>query len=229
MTTDVRGQANLVALGIALLALTSVLGVALAVADGALAGADREPGERRLAVSLSNRLVAADGPVTRRGNVLDADALDSLDTATFEADFPVAADANVDVRVRIDDRTLVETGAPDYGSTVRRIVLVERERTVALTPPLDSTDSVTLPRRTDRVAITVDAPPGTNVTTVRANGRIVLRDPAGLDGNTTVTVSRFETTTLSFETTGNPPTGSVELTYYPTQTTKGTLVVTVDA
>lgn len=225
MTGSGRGQANLVALGVALLALTAVLGVALVVADGAFAGADRQPGERRLASSLSDRLVAADGPLTTRANVLNASALDGFDGAALAARFPAAEGRAV--RVRLDGETLAATGDVTGGSTVRRVVLVEREERVTTTPTLDR-NAVTLPRRTDRVTLHVDPPTGSRVTTVRANGRVVAHDPGGLDGNVTVAVSRFETTTLSFDATGSLPTGSVDLTYYPSRTIKALLVVTVD-
>ncbi|WP_267642398.1 DUF7263 family protein [Haloarchaeobius amylolyticus] len=222
-----RGQANLVALGIALLALTAVLGVALVVADSALSGADRDPAERRVAVSLSDRLVAADGPVTARANVLDAAAVGSLDATALASQFPVG-DGH-DVRVRLGDRTIAESGDVTDGTSVRRIVLVERETTATLTPDLTADGAVTLPRRTDRVDVRLAPPSGTTVTTVRANGRVVLHDPGGLRGSVTVPVSRFETTTLSFDAAGTLPPGSVDLTYYPTRTTKAVLVVTVDA
>jgi hypothetical protein len=223
---DDRAQANLVALGIALLSLTAVLGVALVVAEGALTGADRDPGERRLAVSLSNRLVAADGPLTTSANVLDADSLDALDAAVLAAEFPVVA--GQDVRIRVDDATVVQTGPVEGGTTVRRIVLLERSESVSLTPALDD-GRVTLPRRTDRVRLDIDPPTGTVVTTVRANGRVVSHNASGLGGTLTVPLSRFETTTLRFDASGPLPTGSVELTYFPTRTSKALLVVTVDA
>lgn len=223
-STD-RGQANLVALAVALLALTAVVGVALVVADGAFAGADRDPGERRLASSLSDRVVADDGPLTTRANVLNGTAVDDLDGTALAGSFPVVEGR--DVRVRLDGESVAQTGDVTGGSTVRRLVLVEREESVTTTPNLDR-DSVTLPRRTDRVTLAINPPTGTRLTTVRANGRVVAHDPAGLSGNVTVSVSRFETTTLAFDANGTLPTGSVGLTYYPTRTIKALLVVTVD-
>lgn len=65
--------------------------------------------------------------------------------------------------------------------------------------------------------------------TVRAHGRVVLYDPAGLEGHYVVRVSRFATTTLTFETDGPLPRGDVVVTYTPERTTKSTLEVTVDA
>ncbi|WP_435335176.1 DUF7263 family protein [Haloarchaeobius sp. TZWWS8] len=221
-----RGQANLIAVGVALLALTAVLGVALAVADGALAGADRDAPEQRLAVSLSNRLVAADGPFSTRANVLDSVAIEALNETTLGERLPVAA--GHDVEIRLDDRLLASSGDATGGATVRRIVLVERETTESVTPTFAAGRAVTLPRRTDRVVVDLQPRPGTSITTVRANGRVVLHDPAGLSGRIAVQTSRFETTRLSFDSTGTLAAGDVEVTYFPTSTTKAMLVVTVD-
>ncbi|MFC7081256.1 DUF7263 family protein [Halorussus caseinilyticus] len=57
---------------------------------------------------------------------------------------------------------------------------------------------------------------------------MVLRNESGLRGTFAVELSRFETTTLTFETDGPLPAGSVEVTYYPAETTKAVLAVTVD-
>ena len=62
---------------------------------------------------------------------------------------------------------------------------------------------------------------------VRANGRVVLLNPSGLDGTFTVDVSRFETTRLTFDATGPLRGRAVEVTYYPAKTTKAVLEVTV--
>lgn len=220
-----RAQANLPALAIALLALTATAGLALAVADQAFTGADRDPGQRRVAVELADRVVAADSPTTDRGNVLNASTLATLDSRSLRRAFPVIGDA--DVRVRLDDRTVVERGDPTQGTTIRRVVLVQRRQTVTLDPRLPDNET-TLPRRTRRMTVALDPPGTTTVHTVRANDRVVLHDPSGLDGEYTVHVSRFETITLAFETTGPLPPGSVSLTYFPARTTKAVLEVTVD-
>ncbi|ESP88103.1 DUF7263 family protein [Candidatus Halobonum tyrrellensis] len=214
-----RGQANLVALATALVVLTAVLGSALAVADGALASADRDPAERRAAVAAGERLVAADAPVTRRANVLDAGTVGTLD-ATRLARLVPPLDGTA-FRVRLGDETLAERGDPTGGATVRRLVLVSTatERTVDVA----ADRPVSLPRRTARVRLDFS---GTNVTTVRANGRVVLHRPGGLRGAETVAVSRLETARLRF---GDGATGTVGVTYYPERTRKATLAVTVDA
>lgn len=126
------------------------------------------------------------------------------------------------------DRTLAERGDPSGGATVERIVLVRSRERVSVTPPLD-TGAVTLPRRTDRVTLEVDPPAGTTVRTVRANDRVVLHDPAGLDGRYTVDTSRYATVRLAFEARGPLGRGDARVTYYPAETTKATLEVTVDA
>lgn len=223
---DRRAQANLAALAIALVVLTATAVAGLVVADGALDRADRDPRDRRIAVAISERLVSEDGPVANRTNVLNASAVADLDADRIADEVPAIGDAAV--RVSLDGETLAERGDPTGGTTLRRVVLVERRRSVAATPDLSDRAETTLPRRTDRIRLRVDPPPGTTVTTVWANGRAALHDPSGIRGTYQIRVSRFETTKLSFDADGALPAGSVEVTYYPTRATKGLLEVTVD-
>jgi hypothetical protein len=113
------------------------------------------------------------------------------------------------------------------GTTVRRIVLVARGQAITWRPPLEG-NAVTLPRRTDRVRLAIEPPANTTVRAVRANDRVVLRNPSGLRGRFTVHVSRFETVRLIFEAVGPLEEGDVAVTYYPERTTKAMLEVTVD-
>lgn len=220
----VRGQANLPALAVALLALTATTALSMAVADQAFAQADRDPEVRRVATALAERAVAADSPLTDRANVLDADALATLSGTRLRTAFPVIG--SYDVALRVGDRALVERGDPTGGVTVRRVVLVRGEQTVDLDPQLGDNET-TLPRRTGQVDLVVDTA-SASVQTVRANGRVVLHDPSGLDGEYSVRVSRFDTVTLSFDATGPLDPDAIGLTYYPSRTTKETMVVTVD-
>lgn len=213
------------AVATALVALTAATALGLVLADVALAGTDRSVEDRRVAVALSERLVAPDAPLTSRANVLNATAVEELDGDRLRTAHPVVGGRAV--RVRLDDRTLAERGDPAGGYAVRRIVLVEERTAVSRTPRLDG-NATTIPRRTDRVDLRIDPPEGTTVRTVRADGRIILHDPAGLEGGFAVDVSRFETVRLTFEADGPLPRGSVDLTYYPARTTKGILEVTVD-
>lgn len=223
-----RGQANLPALGVALLVLSAAVGVGLAVADGAFAGATRDPGERRAAVALSERLVSPESPVTRRRNVLNRSAVAALNATVLRERFPVAADAAV--RVRLDGEVVVAAGDATGGTTMRRVVLVAERQRVQVTPAFTGENaSVTLPRRTHAATIRVEPPDGTTVRTVRANDRVVLHDPGGLSGRYRVRLSRLETTTLRFDATGGLSEGDVTVTYVPEETTKATLEVTVDA
>lgn len=211
-----KGQANLVALAIALLVVTTVAALSLTIADGAFASADRDAGERATAHAVADRLVSADSHVTDRRNVVNAsrvdpDAIDSV----------VPPDA--DVRVTVDGETAYERGDPAGGRTARRIALVAERQAVDLEPPLQF-GTVTLPRRSPRATVRVDESGA--VETVRANGRVVLHDPAGVEGQHDVYLSRYETTTLRFD--GDPEPGDVTVTYYPRQTRKALLEVTVD-
>jgi hypothetical protein len=218
VSTD-RAQANLAALAAALIVLTATVGVSLGLADAALAGADRHPGERRAAVATTERLTTAESPVTRRENVLNASALEALDAPRLVALVPPLADAAFVVQV--GDDTVVERGDPTGGVSFRRIVLVstaaERTRTI------DAADAVTLPRRTQRVRLGFES---ADVETVRSNGRVVLHRPGGLRGAETVSVSRSETLSISFDANA---TGTVDVTSFPERTRKATLEVTVDA
>ena len=222
-----RGQSNLVAVAMALVTLTAVAGLGLALADAAFDGADRPVDERRVAVALSERLVAPDSPLTVRGNVLNATRVAGFDANDLAASFPVVGHRSFSVR--LGDRTVAERGDPVDGRTVDRIVLVEERTAVTRDPVLDDEDAVTLPRRTPRVRVRIDPPPATTVRTVRTDGRVVLRNASGLRGNFTVPVSRLETVRLAFEASGPLPVGSVVVTYYPATTTKATLEVTVGA
>jgi hypothetical protein len=229
MTGD-RGQANLPVLAVALVLLTTVTTVSVALADGALGSADRTPADRRVASAVADRLVAADASVTTRANVLNAIAVTSLDAQRLDGLVPTAR--NTAIRVRLADRLLVDRGTPTDGVTVRRVVLVSNRTTETRTLDLSTATATTLPRRTDRVRLDIETGPNTTVQTVRANDRAVLHDDDGLgDGEgLTVRTSRYETTTLSFETAGTgDEDGTVTLTYYPAETTKAVLEVTADA
>jgi len=223
-----RAQMNLPALAVALLVVTTVTTVSLGMADRAYLSAERDADQRRVAVALSERLVAPDAPTTARANVLDDGAMDGLNATRLRSLFPVVGDR--DVAVRLDDRTVAAVGDVTGGTTIRRVVLVERRQPVTLTPSVSPVEpTVTLPRRAPGVTVDLSPPDGTTVTTVRANDRVVLHNESGLTGAFDVELSRFETTTLAFETDGPLPSGSVELTYRPAETRKAVLAVTVDA
>ena len=219
-----RGQTNLVVLGVALVLVTTVAGVSLAVADGALAGADRAPLDRRAAVSVADRLVAADTPLTTRGNVLNRSSARSLTASEVDRLAPSARGRPL--RVRLDDRTLVERGDPTEGVTIRRVVLVSNRTAERRSVALADAEGVTLPRRTPRATIRIAPNATTTVETVRANGRVVLHNRSGLSGTYAVTTSRFETTRFTF-VAGEDPGGTVTVGYYPARTTKAVLEVTV--
>lgn len=210
-----RGQANLPAVAIALLVITTVAGLSVAVADSAFVHADRDAPERTTATTLTDRFVAADSPVTERRNVLVADRID--DDAVDSLLPP-----NRDIRVSIDDDVVYEHGDPTDGTTTRRLVLVAEKQNVTVEPRLEFGE-MTLPRRSARA--TVDIDPNASVETVRANDRVVLYDPDGVEGEHEIALSRYETTTLRFD--GTVDDGDVRVMYYPDRTRKAILEVTV--
>ncbi|MFW5948196.1 MAG: DUF7263 family protein [Halolamina sp.] len=211
-----RAQSNLLSLAVALTALVSATTLGLVVADGALAGADRDPGERRAANAVSERLVSADA-TTIRENVLDEEAVAGVSVADLAA--PVA---NRSVRVRLDGETLVERGDPTGGATVERVVLVGERTTRSRSVGVGDGRELTLPRRTDRVELVFGST--STVETVRVNGRVLLHDPGGLSGRFDIEPSRYETATLSFA----GGTAQVGIESRPLRTEKATLRVTVD-
>lgn len=213
-----RAQANLPALAVALLVVTAVAGLSLTVADSAFASAERDAVDRSTAAAVAERLLAADSPVTDRRNVLNASRIGA---STVETVVPDGVD---DVRVTVDGEVVYERGDPTGAPTVRRIGIVAERQTVTLEPPFRF-GAATLPRRSPRAVVAVDG--DANIQTVRANDRVVLHDPDGIDGAHEVALSRYETTTLRLD--GNWSAGDVTVTYFPRRTRKARLEVTVDA
>jgi len=221
-----RAQTGLPALAIALLVVTMVTGIGLAMADGAISGADREPGERRVAVSLAAGLIAPESPLTERANVLDASRLSRFDETRLRTAFPVANETAV--AVELDGRSVAATGETDRGTTIRRLVVVEEQTAETLEPALGWQRRVTLPRRGYRANLTLSPPASTNITAVRANSRVALHDDDGLSGQYEIPLSRFETTTVRFSASGPLPPGSVRIEYDAIRTRKATLAVSAD-
>jgi hypothetical protein len=222
-TVRLRGQSNLLAVAAALLAITAATALSVGMADVAVSGTDRPASERRVAVSLSERLVAPGSPLSARANVLNRTAVLGIDEAQLRSTFPVVGDRPV--RVRIDDRTVVASGDPS-GPTIRRVVLLQDREPVTVTPAVGN-GTVRLPRRTPRVTLRLDPPNGTTVSAVRVGERVVLRNRTGLSGTFSIRTSSYRNVTLAVASSGPLPDGSVEVTYYPPTTTKAVLEVTV--
>lgn len=223
-----RGQANLLSVAVAVVVLTTVTGLGVAVADDALRGADREPVERRAATTISDRLVAGDAPTTVRRGVLRANVTRNL-TATRVAELAPPAETH-DVRIRLGNRTLVREGGAETGTTVRRAVRIARPVRVDRTYNLNAVRDATVPPGAGRVTVYLRTGPNTTVRTVRADGRVVLHAPTGIEGTATVAVSPHAPTTFRFVTNGSGTnaTGRFELTHTRFRTDTATLAVTVD-
>ncbi|SEW08066.1 DUF7263 family protein [Halobacterium jilantaiense] len=219
--TASRGQANLPALAVALLLVGASVGVAVALAGGAFAAANTDAQDTRLVSSLAERLVAADGPLSVRANVLSRDAVENASGGLC----PGAADC----QLRLDGETVAARGDPKRGETVRRIVLVADTERRTLDAALSGKDAVTLPRRTANATVRLDPPTGTRVTTVRANDRVVLHDPGGLDGRYDLALSRYDTVTLALDANRDLGPRALTVGYRVETTSKAVLEVTVDA
>jgi hypothetical protein len=223
----VRAQTNLVALVLALVLVTGATVVGIAAADGALAGADRDPLDRHAATAVADRLVAGDSPTTVRANALDAAAVEALNASRLEALAPPAEGAAL--RITLDGESVVERGDPSGGVTVRRsVTVVSRSEPVRRAVNLSRGSTVRVPRGVERATVAVDSGENTTIRTVRAGERVVLYDGAGLDSNATVYLSRYEPTTVRPRAGANA-TGRVVVTYSLPRAQTRTMAVTVDA
>lgn len=241
-----RGQANLLAVAVALVLLTSVLGATLAVAESALVGAtaERDATDRHAASTLAARFVT-DAPPSYPPNVIPNR---SVTVESVESLAPVVENASW--RIELGGRTLHERGNPSGGATVYRGVMVATPLNRSDAVDLARNDTLTLPHRTGGLALSIDSGPNTTVHTVRVNDRIVLHNETGLSGDVTVPTSRSRETELTFETAvgreaannatagangsgsapspQSGPTGRVGVSYTTIDTEPSTLVVTVD-
>lgn len=222
-----RAQTNLVALVLALVLLTGATVVGVTFADAALSDADRDPLDRHAATAVADRLVAADAPTTVRANALAADAVGDLNASRVETLAPPAEGAAF--RIALDGEPVVERGPAGSGVTVRRsVVVVSRTDPIQRSINVSRGSTVRIPRGVDLATVVVDPGSNSTIRTVRAGGRVVLYDGAGLDTNATVHLSRYEPTTVRIGAETNA-TGRVTVTYRRPITEARTLTVTVDA
>ena len=222
-----RAQTELPAIAIAFLLFTVVTVLVVGAADTALSSADRPAIQQQETTGLSEQLVSQHAPITSRGNVLDADLVTELSASDLYDQYGLSPDH--DARVRIDGELVAATGNLTGGTTVDRLVVIENRIEQTLQPSFENNRSVTLPRRTPNATVDIDPENGTVVQSVRANDRVLLRNETGLQGQFDISLSRYETVTLHFETAGFLSEDEVRIEYYPAETHKATLTVTVDA
>lgn len=214
-------------MGIAFVLLTAVLVFGVAAADTALSSSERPAIEQQAAVGLSEQLTAESAPLTTRPNTIDPAAIADLTVDDLRSIYGLSPEH--DVRIQLDAETIVESGGPTSGTTIDRLVVLEQRSERTVRPALDGNRAVTLPRRTAAATVEITPPTETTVRTVRANERVLLHDEDGLRGEFDLSLSRFETQRLSFEAAGLLSEGDIEITYWPVETRKATLRVTVDA
>ncbi|WP_436936035.1 DUF7263 family protein [Halovenus marina] len=221
-----RGQVELPAVGIALLLLTVTVVLGVAIADNAFTSAERSAVERQTAMGLSDQLVGEQSPLTNRQNVINATELSDLDGETLRNRYGVPDGA--DAEIQLGGEPVAVAGDPERGTTIERIVLVERGQTRTIDAPLTANTRITLPRRTANATVSIAPKNGTTIRTVTVNERVVLAKRSGLDGAYQLTVSPYQTATFAFESIDASPAGSTTIEYYPRETQKATLSVTVD-
>lgn len=222
-----RAQTELPAIAIAFLLFTVVTVLVVGAADTARRSADRPAIQRQEATGLSEQLVSQHAPITRRANVLAAGSATELTASDLYEQYGLSPDH--DARIRLDDELVAATGNLTGGTTVDRLVVIENRVEQTVQPSFENNRSVTLPRRTPNATVDIDPANGTVVRSVRANDRVLLRNESGLQGQFEISLSRYETVTLHFETAGFLSEDAVRIEYYPAETRKATLTVTVDA
>lgn len=226
MTDRRRGQASLIAVAIAVVLLAGVTLLSLSIAAGAFDTADREPIERRHAVAAADNLVANSSPLTKAPNAIDRETLTDLPPAKVRRLVPV--DETVDVWIRLDDTELLRRGAPERGTTVRRLVLVERVTPVEHAHRLNgSRTTLRYANRSDRLTVDLRGLPD-RVETVRINGRTRLHNESGLTGRYTLRVDRQRPPQLTVIGASSLAGHNVTVTAHEWRTSTGILAVTLD-
>lgn len=222
-----RAMSTLLSLVTAVAVLTIVTGGTIIVVEDAFRDTDRGDGERAVALQASDRLVAPDGPLAERSNVILADELAELDESDLEA---LGGGGRFAMAVSVDGERHASVGELGTGHVIRRIVLLEERRAVDRTPTVAAQEGheVTVPVRTADVDLELDPPPGTTVTAVRSDGHVVLQNASGLAGTHSIDTARYDTLALTFETEGPLSTGDVHVAYDATQREMAILAVTVD-
>jgi hypothetical protein len=226
-----RAQANLIGFAVAVIVVTTVAVVGVALANDAVADADRRPLATHAAERLADHLVAADAAHTRGPNVLRSRATANLTPAALDAAVPPLR--NRSFRVSLGTETVVVRGHPSAavagGSADRRGARIERAVERSTRIDLADRRAVTLRDHAGPVVVVVDPAPGQSAATLRAGDRIVLHDPDGLAGRYVVSVPQTRPLDLVFVTRGRPVVGGATATVTWTEPTARTasLVVVV--
>lgn len=185
-----RGQANLLALAAALVVVTAATSTALLIAGGATDARTGDPEEAALASGITDRLLAADGPLARSDGTLNATLVEQFDGNDLQGLLPAGSDAAI--RIRLGDRVIASTGDVTSGTQVTSLVRVVEYRTVTRFPDLvanDSQDSRYVLRAAAWIDVSINESAGT-VHTVWVNDRMVLHDLEGINGTHRISIAR---------------------------------------
>ncbi|MGQ4554558.1 DUF7263 family protein [Halobellus sp. GM3] len=228
-----RAQANLLGFATAVVVITAVTVAGVALADDALADVDRDPGRAHAAERLAAFLVDGDAPHTRRSNALRSAAVSNLTASDLDEAVPpvrgrpVRVSLGGDVLVDRDGSTDSIGGpAAEAAGGVRSpsdargqpsaqraaVTRIERrvrvERAVRRSERVDLSERrrIELDEHVGEVTVTI-APGGAPVRTVRAGGRVVLHDSAGLAGRYAFDPPRTRPLAVEFEPSGSAASG----------------------
>jgi hypothetical protein len=184
-----RGQANLLALAAALVVVTAATSIALLIAGGATDARTGDPEEAALASGITDRLLAADGPLARSDGTLNTTLIERFDGDDLQALLP--ADSDAVVRVRLGDRIIASTGDTPEGTQVTSLVRVVQYQPVTRYPDLvanDSQSSRYVLRAAGWINVSINESAGT-VHTVWVDDRMVLHDLNGINGTHRISIA----------------------------------------
>lgn len=221
-----RAQANLLALGAAIVLLTGATATGLFVAGGAMGAATDEPTDRSLASGLADRLVASKSPLTVDRGTLLARNVSRVTDSWLASRLPDGVSASV----ALDGDLLASRGDVTTGSRVVRLVRMVTLREMIRLPEVvanDTADSDILVQTDRWIDVSINASAG-QLQTVWVDDRLVLENPNGLAGEFRIHVGYRETVELTFGAT-EAVEEQVELVVYRREVTFHRLVVVVDA
>jgi hypothetical protein len=202
---NTRAQANLVSFAAAVVLISVVTVAGVVVAEEALSDAAGQSQNERVASVIATYLVSDSASHTHRHGVLHASDIKSLTITNLTTAVPSLAGRSA--RVSIHDTPIIDRGTPTK-SLIRRRVLIEsyttRSQDIVLANVSGSESSnISIPEHLGDVTVSILPTTNRTVQTIRADGRIVRHNPAGLSVQKHHISSSRHPLNLSIVSTGN--------------------------